>query len=712
MASSPFPQSIVMSLIVFCCFTTVEAYQTNKLTPESDTSSINAQISRARQYRYVNTDSALYFATSAIRSARQIKSVHHEALASNIFGLLLMDNGNYDSAIRVMTRSVQLFDHAKRFQNRANGYNNLGLIWLSKGDTEKAMSFFDTALDYYVSTKDTLEIAYTFLNTGYCYRQAGSYRLAAEEYLKAIEIFEKYKDEKDNLGTGYTNLSIVFRILKDYNRALFYQRRSLLINIETNDVHGVAVCNLNIGSILLDQEKFDSSIWYSRRALSSFQAISYPVGIAASAHNIGQAYISLEQPDSTWSILRLGNAILKTIDHPEGEVKFNNLYARYFLQKKEYHQAVRYAKKSLEMNNNRFPDDQKDTHQFLSQAYEKLGNYSAALVAHKLFKQEEDSVFAREKIAGIYDLERQMEVKKKQLKVDQLQSEAKIASLELANERSSKKYYAVGVGSLVIVVFLLIYSGKTKSKLLNRIKGQNEKLEHMNQVFEIKALRSRIDPHFVFNALTGVQHFINLGIHEIALEHLSKVSNLIRSILQKSTYDLITIEEEVKLAKLYLEIEQFRFGNNFTFEIDIEPSLKEKLIPLMIIHPFVENAVLHGVTPLRDRKGHILIRVHDPGDVVLIEIHDNGIGRKVASTNYHEGFDSMGTALIDERLGKFSILMGKEIKFFLYDKTNADGSSAGTLASIVLSKENDFSGKDLHDFEYLTVFTPSNVTGK
>jgi tetratricopeptide (TPR) repeat protein len=507
------------------------------------------------------------------------------------------------------------------------------------------------------------------------------------------------------LGTAFGTLANVFSKLEDYERSLFYQRKCRRIKVETNDAWAVAVSVLNTGIVLAKYEKYDSAIWYLKKAGNDFSTIHYPSGVAAAAQSLAEVFIDVGQLDSAFTVLNHCAVILKTLDHPEGDALLHKTLSHYFLEKKDYPQAIRYAIRSLEINNNRFAEVKKDAHKVLSQAYEETGNFSKALTHHKLFKQAEDSVFAKEKIAGIYDLERQVEAKRKQLEVDQLQSAAKIAALELSNERSAKGYFVAGVGLLIIVVFLLVYFIRTKSKLLGKIKKQNEKLGHMNQVFEIKALRSRIDPHFVFNALTGVQHFINLGINETALEHLSKVSHLIRSILQKSTYDLITIEEEVKLARMYLEIEQFRFGDSFTFEIDIEPSLEKTLIPLMIIHPFVENAVLHGVTPLRDRKGHILIRAHDSGDVVLIEIHDNGIGRKGSSTNFHVGFNSMGTTLIDERLQKFSILMSKEIKFFLYDKTNSDGSSAGTLVSIVLSKENDFTGKNQHDFPYLTVFT-------
>lgn len=170
-----------------------------------------------------------------------------------------------------------------------------------------------------------------------------------------------------------------------------------------------------------------------------------------------------------------------------------------------------------------------------------------------------------------------------------------------------------------IVIVSLIYRWqlqvqKRKSRLANELNSS-----------KLTAIRSQMNPHFVFNALNSIQDLVLKGDIENSYTYITTFSNLVRKTLNYSDKDFIGIEQEIDLLKVYLSLEKLRFKNTLTYEINIE-NVEEVMLPPMLIQPFIENALLHG---LLHKKGErrIVINFH-LSDTLLCEIIDNGIGRK------------------------------------------------------------------------------------
>jgi PAS domain S-box-containing protein len=189
-----------------------------------------------------------------------------------------------------------------------------------------------------------------------------------------------------------------------------------------------------------------------------------------------------------------------------------------------------------------------------------------------------------------------------------------------------------------------------------RLKLEKEMLAVNKQMgeFRLMALRSVMNPHFIFNCLNSIQYYIMESDQVNAVKYLSTFSKLIRSILNHSVKSRVRLAEELEMLKHYIQLEALRFEDKFDFVIDLDPTIDVESveIPSMLIQPYVENAILHG---LYNKKGKgllkISIRAHDRS--VLVEIEDNGVGRKAASAmkplNLQQ-HKSMGTALTEERL--------------------------------------------------------------
>lgn len=218
-------------------------------------------------------------------------------------------------------------------------------------------------------------------------------------------------------------------------------------------------------------------------------------------------------------------------------------------------------------------------------------------------------------------------------------------------------------------------------------KKEIEILAVKNRLAEEKltALRSQMNPHFIFNSLNSVQQYILKDEAENANKFLSKFSKLIRLVLQYSEKNFITLDEEINVLDLYLSIEKTRFGNSFEYKILVEDDLdtEEIKIPNLMIQPFIENAIWHGLMHKdSERKIDILFHLKNE-DSIVVEITDNGIGRKKAkeiknAKTLEINHESMGMQLIKDRIDVLKQQFTSEIFIDVYDVNDLAGEVCGT----------------------------------
>jgi two-component system, LytTR family, sensor kinase len=212
---------------------------------------------------------------------------------------------------------------------------------------------------------------------------------------------------------------------------------------------------------------------------------------------------------------------------------------------------------------------------------------------------------------------------------------------------------------------------------------------------QLTALRAQMNPHFIFNALNSVQQYILQGNVIEANKYLSKFSKLQREILNNSTQNFIPLQKEMEMLNLYLELEQLRFAEKFTYSITKDETIDEEeiKIPPMIIQPFIENAIWHGLMP---KTGDRFVKVNfslPAEDQLLCTITDNGIGREAAARLRNAGsadaqHKSKGLSLVYDRLNILQAQYGKPFNAGITDLTNEDGTSNGTR--VVLTIYLDF----------------------
>ena len=190
------------------------------------------------------------------------------------------------------------------------------------------------------------------------------------------------------------------------------------------------------------------------------------------------------------------------------------------------------------------------------------------------------------------------------------------------------------------------------------------------------ALRSVMSPHFIFNVLNSIQYFIAKNDRLNAINYLSMFSKLVRSILTHSVNNKISLAEEIELLKNYIQLEMVRFENKFEFSIELSPGVDTDsiIIPSLLIQPYVENAILHGLYN-KKTPGKLLIRIHEDEDMLTFIIEDNGIGREAAQKLRMESFrphNSMGINITEERLKLINL--GQQAAFEVEDLKDENGT--------------------------------------
>jgi hypothetical protein len=239
---------------------------------------------------------------------------------------------------------------------------------------------------------------------------------------------------------------------------------------------------------------------------------------------------------------------------------------------------------------------------------------------------------------------------------------------------------------LVVQLIYMIYKNK-----INQIREKEAiRIQYTKELAEVemKALRAQINPHFLFNSLNSINNFILRNDTKLASRYLVKFSQLVRNILNNSSATFINLEEELQTIELYMIIEGMRFSNQFSYQIVLSPEIQPGSIriPSLLLQPYVENAIWHGLLHKDGEKNIVISVKRNDQQYICIEIEDNGVGREKArqlesKTKKHKSF---GMALGESRLRLMNLGSTPQSSVEVVDLHNVDGEATGTKIIITL----------------------------
>ena len=237
-----------------------------------------------------------------------------------------------------------------------------------------------------------------------------------------------------------------------------------------------------------------------------------------------------------------------------------------------------------------------------------------------------------------------------------------------------------------VLVEILFFSTALGYKTWLRQRNRNQLMKSVKES-DLRTLRSQINPHFIFNSLNAIKSYILNHRSIEAAEYLTDFSTLMRSILQYSKEKLISLTDELETTLLYIKLEQLRFDHSFEliYYIDKNIDTDEILIPPILLQPYIENAIKHGLMN-KEADRSLILNITSMPTQIVIEIEDNGIGREQAALLRKNIFkhQSMGMNINDERVKLLAITNDWHVEIQVIDKKSAEGTAEGTKVVIYL----------------------------
>lgn len=247
-------------------------------------------------------------------------------------------------------------------------------------------------------------------------------------------------------------------------------------------------------------------------------------------------------------------------------------------------------------------------------------------------------------------------------------------------------FIALSLGITICGIYFLF---KRRIYLIKQKEQEKTKVHQLLAQYELRALRAQMNPHFIFNAINSIQSFVLKNEPKTANKYLTKFSRLIRSVLENSKHEYVTLSQEVKSLQLYVELECLRANFNFDYQFDIDEGIDadDIAIPPLTIQPFVENAILHGLSPLSGRRGNLRVHFVILSDRFLTcTVSDNGIGRQKASEikqKKDHSRDSIGINITRERIDLLNQNKRGGSSVRIIDSIE-NGESIGTIVEVTI----------------------------
>ena len=497
-------------------------------------------------------------------------------------------------------------------------------------------------------------IATSYNNIGILKTGQKEYQEAVKYFLKYVTIQKELKKDKE-LGIGLNNIGYNYYLDNKNELALKYFNESLKIRKKIKEPSYVLVLG-NIGNVYIKQNNLEQALSYYNESLRELKIN-------------GRDFFSLYDGQMTVNLTAI--AKIKNLQNKNSEA------LKYALESKEV---------ALKTQNLKYLQS---VDEVLYKIYEATNKHKEALENYKNYITLRDSVTNEENKSEILKAEFKYESEKKEAKIKQLSQAKTITELENKRQKTTLFLLIFGVFSAIITSFLLFKRFKSK-KQTELLKSEIEKTsaEKKASESELKALKSQMNPHFIFNALNSIQEQFMFGDKLVANEQMGNFTALTRQILSVSGKKKISVATEVAILTKYLELEKMRFETDFYYSISIDDRVDDEYIqlPPMLIQPFVENSIKHGLLHKTGTKNLTITFALDTEQTFLIcTIQDNGIGREKAavikSKNTHESFS---TASVAQRL---QILNDTETEDVLQyeDLMDENGIAIGTKATLKIS---------------------------
>lgn len=493
--------------------------------------------------------------------------------------------------------------------------------------------------------------AHRVIGVGYSYLENPT--LSVESYMESLKHFKKLGDIR-NEARIYNNIGNLYRF-RDYNTALSYYKKALSLseNLSNNELR--AGLYFSIASVYQNKGQYNKSLDYYNKSNQIFTRLKDTTYLIMYLQNTGIVYYLKDRLETAES--RLIEAVKKAKKHGLPRIITGSylVLSCIYLKKNDFIHAETHINKGIQ-----YSKELNDAHlefDFIYKAYEletKRKNYPKALgYLNKIYKR--DSLLLAQNQTKNIGITSEHYLQRQKLQENQL---------IIARQKYNETLYWWIITIIISFLLLAIILGLLRHFWIQK-KRRIKELHIQNKIalLEQKALQAMMNPHFLFNIMSSIQYLMQMKDNIYANEILSGFAKLMRKHLEICRNSTVSIDEEVEYLRLYLSLEKIRYKGKMDYNITIKKPLDgyEVTIPSMMIQPFIENAIWHGIMP-NDGEGLIEITIRKENNNVYISITDNGIGITNSQKSKISTHLSRGLDLIHERVNLLNKLNKEQIQ--------------------------------------------------
>lgn len=565
---------------------------------------------------------------------------------------------------------------ANYLDGQAYAFNQLGRKYRNTSQYPQALELHQKALEIALESDNTEFRVYALNMLGVVYKKSDAIQAALDYYQRALELAEAVENPslgfKRSMNVSLNGIGNIYKTLEQYDIAIDKFTQAMRLDEEMGNTLGLAVNNFNVGECLESQGKLEESLERFQISLGHNNTINSARGKILCTYSIAHVYVHMGKTEEALTLLYQALADAKELDDQSviSSVEINLGWA--LLNLKRYAEANTHLIQGLQIAQDyNLPSQIAEAYKFLSDLSVARRNYKSGLDFYKKSQRFDKEISNNRNLRYVNDMIMRYESEKRANELKKLAEENESVKLELVKNRTRLLISGIVIALLAGILYILYrqYQLKNEKKLLT---------------LEQSMLRSQMNPHFLFNSLNSIKLYIINNEQKNAVHYLNKFSKLVRKILEASSLKEIPLADELETVELYMNIENIRFSNEIDFSTviaeDIDPHTVK--IPSLILQPFLENALWHGLSSKEGEK-RILLEVNngEQEGFIDITITDNGIGREAAETikkNKVLKRKSVGIDITKERLSNFSRDYQNSFDLEIFDLYDDSENPAGT----------------------------------
>ncbi|KGK31872.1 histidine kinase [Cellulophaga sp. E6(2014)] len=628
-----------------------ESKTSSAASKSRNTTSIQQLLDSANSYKKTDIEKSIDFVTKAIV---QIGKNGDKTLLSKSYttlGEIYQYHKQYDLAINSFKESLLAHESIKTELLLAQSY-------LANKEYKNAQSLFSALANK--GTLSSFQKAQVYEGLGDVNKGLGATDKAIENYTLGLNL-AKTKSITPKITDLNSKIADAYAADNQLEEAEEYYDNSL--ELSKNEAPQRAVQEKEkVADFYNKRNEYDKEVSLRKKSLEDLKDISTPQKRVAKTSGVNAGSDSISSQRIKYKI---GNALLS---------------------QQKYDQAIPYLQESIVEAG--VDDDlvvQKDATRKLSEVYKYQGDFDKALETYQEYVSIVDTLYVRkeQEISRATRLNREIATKQN-----------RISGLEKERELYQSKYDLVLTSEQLVerqkwLIYSLVFGMLLLGLTTYFFYRSNKQQKLANNLLALKSLRSQMNPHFIFNALNSVNNYIAKSDERSANRYLSEFSTLMRAVLENSEEDFIPLTKEIELLELYTKLEHSRFSDKFDYEIKIDKDIDvaSYQIPPMLLQPYIENAIWHGLR-YKDEKGFLMVDVKNKTkNSIEITISDNGIGRKRSAelkTSNQKKQKSKGMGNIKKRIDILNDMYKDKVDVFITDYKE-DGT--GTKVSFLLKKD-------------------------